>query len=466
VSEAVRRAIGPGGKKRISILLLRGSLAAARDVALKAPDLTAIILSGEGQAFGSPMQVGKTLICAPGRLGTHIGQLTLQLDKRGGLRSFRHFLLPLDGSIPEDAEIKKLLAGVTVDPNKISIDDYDEDYKAQVLAYINAPNPAPGNPPAAGGRLHLRDLRTGKDYSIRAGMLACSRPLLGFGKNKVAFIGADSAGTREVYTADPGLGRLDTLTRMGGRARDIRWILGNNALLALYDKDGSGGLYRLDPWSNDTRDMSRGRFGDVTGFDVAKSGDRVALIGAVGMKEYKLWITDLNLESPLEVAAQPAFLGPPRWSPDGTRLAYLVRGEGGEDGSATGELRVFDFEAKKLVPATLQSRVRQFSWSADGKRIYYVAGVNLLDINEFSLDSLLLRKVTGDAAASGGVAAPGVGPRSEENPVPKVLGDRDGLLFEAETPGAEGARRRILWLDLKTGAEKVLVDSVGVNSLR
>jgi Tol biopolymer transport system component len=459
VAETARRAVEGGRGKRLVILLLHGSLTFARDVALRVPDLCAIILSGESQSLGSPIQVGKTLLCSPGRRGTRIGHLLLTLDKQGGVRSFRHQLIPLDASVAEDPDIKRLFEGVTVDPNQMSIDDYDEDYRAQVLAYIHAP--APG----AAGRLHLRDLRTGKDYSILAGGLACSRPLLGYGKNKVAFIGTDSAGPdgargpSEVYTADPGLGRLDTLTRKGGEARDIRWILGNNALLTLYRKDGASALYRVDPWSREMRDLSRGRFGDVAAFDVSKAGDRVAVVGA-GADSVRLWVTDLNLESPLPIVAEAApggFAGSPRWSPDGKRLAYLLRSADGDHGNTdatSGELRVFDFEAKQPLAATVQSRVREFSWSADGKRIYYVAGVNLVDINEFSLDSLLLRKVTSGEQA-----------RSEENPTPKVFEGRDGLLFEA-TADAPGAPRRVLWLDLKTGTEKALVDSTGWNSLK
>jgi hypothetical protein len=53
-------------------------------------------------------------------------------------------------------------------------------------------------------------------------------------------------------------------------------------------------------------------------------------------------------------------------------------------------------------------------------------------------------------------------PRSEENPAPKILGDRDGILFEAAIDGG----RKLMWMDSRTGEERTLADSAGYNSLR
>lgn len=441
VAEAVRRQTGPAKDRRILVLLLHASLPEAYKLAAKVPELDVIILSGEAQVLGMPMKSGKTLICSPGLGATHVGELTLQLDKDGRIRSFRHSLLPLDASVPEDEEMRKFLEPVTIDPNKFALDAYDSDFRAQVIAYVRAPEPD-----ADGGALFLKDLRTGREYPVPVPGLHCARPILAYGRNRMAFTGEDASAAREVYAFEPGVDRLDTLTRMGGRAGAIRWILGDNAMLAAYAKDGRTELYRIDPWSREVRNLTRGRFGDIDGFDMNQIGDRLAL-NARDEKGATLWVTNAEMAAPVAVATDRAFLGSPRWNPAGDRLAFLAA-----SGDGFGELRVFDFAANKLITATRESRVRSFSWSVDGKRLLYSAGVNVADINSFSLDSLSLSKVT---------AAP-ASPRNEDNPSPKMLGDREGVMFEA----ADGNGRRILWMDAETGREAVLADSAGYHSLQ
>jgi Tol biopolymer transport system component len=270
----------------------------------------------------------------------------------------------------------------------------------------------------------------------------------------VAFDGEDGSGSREIYAFEPGPARLDTLTDLGGRAGELHWILRNNTLLAVYEKDGQSDLYRIDPWSREVRNLTKGRFGNIRGFDVDKRGDALILNADDG-KTATLWVTNTELAAPLSIASGKGFPGSPRWNPQGDKVAFLVAaadtapvtGDG-----PVGELRIFDFTSKALIKGTLQSRVRSFSWSADGARIFYAAGVNLGDVNAYRLDSMTLSKVTAASAS----------PRSEGNPFPKMLGTRDGILFEAATE----ASRKIMWMDAKTGEEKVLVDSAEYNSLR
>lgn len=479
-ADAVRRRAGGPAENRILVLLLHATLAEARALAAQVPGIDVIILSGEPMALAAPMLAGKTLLCSPGTQGTHVGELTLRLDKQGNLVSYRHFLLPLDASVPEDPVLKKFLEPVTVDPNKLSLDDADDDYRAQVIAYIHADAPAQdakayaGGKAGTGGRLRLRDLRAGNDYEVPAPGLLCSGPILGYGKNRVAFIGEDASGAREVYAFEPGVSRLDTLTRLNGKAGELHWFLRNNALLAVYARDGRSDLYRIDPWSHEVRDLTKARFGAVAGFDLSRDGERLALCGRTGpggdaqgpdSAGVTLWVTNPDLQAPIAIANERGMVGSPRWNPAGDKLAWLAASAPDSAGAgvaaasprpagtaASGELRVFDFASKTLINATIQSRARSFAWSADGKRIFYSAGVNLADLNAFSVDSASLSKVT----------RAGHAPRSEENPMPKILGDRDGILFEAATDGG----RRLMWMDLKTGEERTLADSSGYDSLR
>jgi hypothetical protein len=442
VAEAVQRRAGKGRDGRILVLMLHAGLQEAFRIAKLAPSLDVILLSGEAQALGSPMKAGKTLICSPGMGGTHVGDLTLQLNRKGQIRSFRHFLIPLDADVPEDVEMKKFLEPAIIDPNSMAIDEYDEDFRAQIIAYVHAEEPG------AGGALFLRDLRTGRNYPVPAPGLLCSRPALGYGKNRLAFAGENGSGAREIFLYQPGRDKLDTLTAMGGQATELRWILHNNALLAGYAKGGKADLYRIDPWSREIRDLTHGRFGDIRGFDVDKKGERLILNAAQGGKS-TLWATNPEFTTPLAIAAEKAILGSPRWNPQGDKVAFLVSADSANSG---GELRVFDFATKAMLKGTQESRVRGFSWSADGKRIFYSAGAELADLNAFQLDSLSLVKVTSGTAAA----------RNEESPSPKILEAREGLLFEAATADS----RKILWMDTETRKERVLVDSAGYNSLR
>ena len=66
------------------------------------------------------------------------------------------------------------------------------------------------------------------------------------------------------------------------------------------------------------RNLGEGRFGDVSGFDIDKTGDRLAVMGSAGGRS-TLWVTSLKLEEPLPVAVSQGFVGGPRWSPDGSR---------------------------------------------------------------------------------------------------------------------------------------------------
>ena len=103
----------------------------------------------------------------------------------------------------------------------------------------------------------------------------------------------------------------------------MRWILRNNALLASYERGGEADLLRIDPWSREVKDLSKGRMGNLLGFDVVKDGDRLAITAADGNRS-TLWVTNIAFDSPVAVVSGVDLEGSPRWSPRGDRLAFLV----------------------------------------------------------------------------------------------------------------------------------------------
>lgn len=74
------------------------------------------------------------------------------------------------------------------------------------------------------------------------------------------------------------------------------------------------------------------------------------------------------------IATGTGKLGSPRWSPDGTRLAYLTDRRS-KDGRAQLEVRAIDYRARRPLRLTsVASGVSAPAWSPDGEWLAYVAG--------------------------------------------------------------------------------------------
>src|SRR4051812_33694068 len=73
---------------------------------------------------------------------------------------------------------------------------------------------------------------------------------------------------------------------------------------------------------------------------------------------------------PAATALKPAFKGVrPRWSPDGTRLAFLTN-------DPTGKTQVFVRDTVSAIPRQVTfapTSVSSFSWFPDGKALAYIA---------------------------------------------------------------------------------------------
>lgn len=101
--------------------------------------------------------------------------------------------------------------------------------------------------------------------------------------------------------------------------------------------------------------------------ELAPDGTRVAF-AALG----DLWVADVNGGHPLRLTQSVGDEMRPRWSPDGSLLAYVVNAPGTER-----QVRVMEVarpERSRTVPVPTASFDPQFEWSRDGRRLAWVEG--------------------------------------------------------------------------------------------
>ena len=88
-----------------------------------------------------------------------------------------------------------------------------------------------------------------------------------------------------------------------------------------------------------------------------------------------LWKAPVSGGSPQELSAAPAFYSQPAWSPDGTQIAFLMGAASAwleAENSEGFEIRTIPAAGgKSQVVTQVRSPNSAFTWSGDGKRIYY-----------------------------------------------------------------------------------------------
>lgn len=86
-----------------------------RDLAEEAPDIDVIVGGHVGAASRAPLKVGETLIVRPGAGGEYVGRLDLTLNAAQQIEGYAHTLIPLDGAVPDDAGVARMVEGVAID---------------------------------------------------------------------------------------------------------------------------------------------------------------------------------------------------------------------------------------------------------------------------------------------------------------------------------------------------------------
>ncbi|MEJ2573164.1 MAG: multiheme c-type cytochrome [Gammaproteobacteria bacterium] len=81
-------------------------------------DVDVLLIHSNYEKFGKPRMLGKTLVLQPGSRGMRLGRVDLQLDAHGRIASYRHQVIPLPKTIPDDPRLQEWYADYTASIKK------------------------------------------------------------------------------------------------------------------------------------------------------------------------------------------------------------------------------------------------------------------------------------------------------------------------------------------------------------
>jgi Tol biopolymer transport system component len=294
---------------------------------------------------------------------------------------------------------------------------------------------------------------------------------------------------------DPGSGRWDvTLAR--GKTREIDFTTSEGTWMSPdLSPDGRwivfdllGHIYRMPSTGGDAQPLTQNS-GVALNFQprISPDGKTIAFVSD-RRGQYNLWLMDADGTNPRPVftdlnvtAAEPA------WTPDGQYIVVRRAGSGNPDapgGGGGGGLYMYHRDGGQGIQLVGSSGGRggggggggAAAWptiSSDGRYLYYQMSVNVADHEPLS-GAYQLRRFdfkTGDiiditAGESSGAAAGRIS--SGGAIAPEVSPDGLWLAFARQIPdatlnykGHKFGPRTALWLrDLKTGAERLLMDPI------
>lgn len=112
--------IVPRLRQEADIIVVLGhiTMEEAEDLAARVPGIDAIILAWAMGIIDPPVQIKKTLILSAGTKGSHLGELYLHLNQGKKVISHHSRLTPLDRKIPDDPEVRELIASYGLTPQK------------------------------------------------------------------------------------------------------------------------------------------------------------------------------------------------------------------------------------------------------------------------------------------------------------------------------------------------------------
>ncbi len=252
--------------------------------------------------------------------------------------------------------------------------------------------------------------------------------LPGFFASRLAFI-SERTGSREVYTSDLFFGEVFQITNDRADALSPRWSPdGSRIIYTSYFGTGSPDIHVIDVASRQRRPFASFK-GTNTGARYSPDGSRVAMVLS-GEGNSEVYVGSAAGGSPKRLTRNQAVEASPAWSPDGSRLVFTSDRDGGPQlfqMAATGG-------AMTRLPTNISGYCAEPDWS--------VANPNLIAFTirmgrgfVLAVYDISTRKSTPVATGAGDAVEP------------SWLADGRHLVFTARGPNT----RRTMIVDTETG---------------
>ena len=109
---------------------------------------------------------------------------------------------------------------------------------------------------------------------------------------------------------------------------------------------------------------------------------------SIGIEDSHIWVVDANGTNPKQLTYEKCLDGPPRWSPDGKRIAFA---RGCEDTTKNG-IMVMNSDGSG-ISRLYQRGGSQLAWSPDGSKIAFVSwDLFIISVKQTEKPSLLIKR--------------------------------------------------------------------------